>query len=289
LKEKSTSDFLLENIRADWLRSTPQKETYQNFISIGHGLMKVLILGLFLTINGEGIKSLRNLSAFFFFLFFFGMKTGREVGKTLEINLITLKQKPWILNWNNISLGLKIRLIISVVIGLAIGLYKGLIEGITAGLTLGIVALIIVLLIEFIEFSESEIETTTFPNQGIFHSAINAIVLAMIAGIIFVGVDGLLAYVRGMPIEPIKWLSTEVLLVLYATFMIPSTQQHFTLRVILWSNGYIPWNYARFLNYATERMFLQRIGGRYRFMHKFLQEHFAQMEPNQQLEIDEIS
>ncbi|MCY7272686.1 MAG: hypothetical protein LH702_02795 [Phormidesmis sp. CAN_BIN44] len=40
----------------------------------------------------------------------------------------------------------------------------------------------------------------------------------------------------------------------------------------------IPWNYARFLNYATDRMFLQRVGGRYRFIHKLLQDHFAKME-----------
>jgi hypothetical protein len=53
---------------------------------------------------------------------------------------------------------------------------------------------------------------------------------------------------------------------------------HFTLRLILYRNGYIPWNYARFLNYCTERLFLQRVGGRYRFIHKLLQDHFAQME-----------
>jgi predicted lipid-binding transport protein (Tim44 family) len=54
--------------------------------------------------------------------------------------------------------------------------------------------------------------------------------------------------------------------------------QHFTLRLILYRNGYIPWNYARFLNYCTERLFLQRVGGRYRFIHKLVQDHFAQME-----------
>lgn len=54
--------------------------------------------------------------------------------------------------------------------------------------------------------------------------------------------------------------------------------QHFALRLILYSNGYIPWNYARFLDYCTERMLLQRVGGRYRFIHKLLQDHFAQME-----------
>jgi hypothetical protein len=29
-------------------------------------------------------------------------------------------------------------------------------------------------------------------------------------------------------------------------------------------------------------MFLQRVGGRYRFIHRLLQEHFAQMELNQE-------
>ncbi len=53
--------------------------------------------------------------------------------------------------------------------------------------------------------------------------------------------------------------------------------QHFALRVILYCNGYIPRNYARFLDYCTDRLFLQRVGGRYRFIHRLLQEHFATM------------
>jgi hypothetical protein len=32
------------------------------------------------------------------------------------------------------------------------------------------------------------------------------------------------------------------------------------------------------LDYCTERLLLQRIGGRYRFMHKLLQDHFAAMD-----------
>ena len=56
-----------------------------------------------------------------------------------------------------------------------------------------------------------------------------------------------------------------------------SAIQHFSLRIVLWFSGYIPWNYARFLDYATNRLFLQRVGGEYRFIHRLLQEHFAQM------------
>ena len=53
--------------------------------------------------------------------------------------------------------------------------------------------------------------------------------------------------------------------------------QHFTLRLILYRNGYIPWNYASFLDYCTERGLLQRVGGRYRFIHRLLQKHFEEM------------
>ena len=53
--------------------------------------------------------------------------------------------------------------------------------------------------------------------------------------------------------------------------------QHFSLRVVLFRSVAVPWNYARFLNYSTDRLFLQQVGGRYRFIHRFLQEHFAAM------------
>jgi len=38
-------------------------------------------------------------------------------------------------------------------------------------------------------------------------------------------------------------------------------------------------HYARFLNYCTELTLLQRVGGRYRFIHKLLQDHLAHMPP----------
>lgn len=57
--------------------------------------------------------------------------------------------------------------------------------------------------------------------------------------------------------------------------------QHFVLRRILYRKGYTPWNYARFLDYAAERIFLQKVGGGYIFIHRLLLEHFAQMELEQ--------
>ncbi|MEW6497421.1 MAG: NACHT domain-containing protein [Cyanobacteriota bacterium] len=52
---------------------------------------------------------------------------------------------------------------------------------------------------------------------------------------------------------------------------------HLTLRLILYQDGYIPWNYSRFLDYAAERIFLQKVGDGYIFIHRLLLEHFAQI------------
>ncbi|MEQ9481050.1 NACHT domain-containing protein [Coleofasciculus sp. F4-SAH-05] len=54
--------------------------------------------------------------------------------------------------------------------------------------------------------------------------------------------------------------------------------KHLSLRLVLWHSGAIPWNYAHFLDYAADRIFLQKVGGGYIFIHRMLMEHFAQME-----------
>lgn len=129
-----------------------------------------------------------------------------------------------------------------------------------------------------------DIEKRTIPNQGIWQSAANAGIIALIGG-------GLVFVVYGLIIILKPYSVTETLsLVLYnlIPFLIISGLictlvpgfaciQHFSLRAVLCWRGLIPWDYARFLNYATEKMLLQRVGGRYRFIHDLLREHFAQM------------
>lgn len=54
---------------------------------------------------------------------------------------------------------------------------------------------------------------------------------------------------------------------------------HYCLRFVLRRCGYIPRDYVRFLNYAaTELGFLQKVGGGYVFMHRYLLEYFASSE-----------
>ena len=58
--------------------------------------------------------------------------------------------------------------------------------------------------------------------------------------------------------------------------------QHLTLRTLLTMCGYAPWNYAQFLEHTARHRFIQRTGGRYRFVHDLLRRHFAQMTTEQQ-------
>jgi hypothetical protein len=53
--------------------------------------------------------------------------------------------------------------------------------------------------------------------------------------------------------------------------------QHLVLRLSLRYYDCIPRHYADFLDYAVERLFLDRVGGGYIFIHRLLQEYFATM------------
>ena len=51
--------------------------------------------------------------------------------------------------------------------------------------------------------------------------------------------------------------------------------QHAVLRLALWRRGDAPLHYARFLDYAAQRILLRKVGGGYLFLHRLLLEHFA--------------
>jgi hypothetical protein len=53
----------------------------------------------------------------------------------------------------------------------------------------------------------------------------------------------------------------------------------YTLRFMLWRQGHMPSNYARFLDHCVDLIFLRRVGGGYIFIHRYLLEYFAALEP----------
>jgi hypothetical protein len=55
--------------------------------------------------------------------------------------------------------------------------------------------------------------------------------------------------------------------------------RHFALRLVLWQKHLAPLHYVRFLDYATARIFLRKVGGGYVFIHRMLLEYFAALHP----------
>jgi len=127
----------------------------------------------------------------------------------------------------------------------------------------------------------NQIDDKTTPNQGIKQSVKNA----AIAGILFGVVYGLFATIGGIVIAGIvpgiKVGLISALVFGFGASIIyggTSSSKHLMLRMVLNSEGHIPQNYAHFLDYCVKRILLQRAGGAYIFIHRSLQEHFAQID-----------
>ena len=130
----------------------------------------------------------------------------------------------------------------------------------------------------------------SYPNQGVFETVKN-IFLFIIFGftnIILISLLILIVYhlesywrlVLILLILPI-FLAFFCVLLAGTVASMAALGKHILLRLTLWRKNYAPWNYAQFLDYATERLFLQKVGGGYIFVHRMLLEHFAKMELEQ--------
>jgi WD40 repeat protein len=139
-------------------------------------------------------------------------------------------------------------------------------------------------------------EAKTSRDQGIRMSARNAIASGLASGTFAALVGGLTPTFLVLLTDPLK--ITTLLDFGLQAFSYPLPQlfggvgivaalwyggldiiQHYTLLVVLRFKGYVPWNYARFLDCATERIFLRKVGGGYIFVHRLLMEYFASLEP----------
>jgi NACHT domain len=207
----------------------------------------------------------------------FGIFTGllfglRGMRANINSDIKTYERLEWSwkdsLKWSFISL--VIAIIVSILIGSIVSDHRTVLR-----LVITLIGMSLGTFFGGLSNANVEIERKSNPNQGIRDSLKSAILGAIIGGCI----GALVGILRGekyvYSVQTFSTLGVSMGALWYGGLDII---QHLSLRFILYCNGYIPWNYARFLKYCTERMFLQRVGGRYRFIHKLLQDHFAQIE-----------
>ena len=282
LDKSSEVNFLLEKMQPSWLEKPQHKRLYRltialffvltNFNISINGLIGCLITGLIFALI-PGLNDIQPVESFQF-----TMSRARRRKITREFKkygltgaligglflglifvvscLIVLLERGASLIYS-LNVGLRVGLNLGLPGGLIIGLISGLVGGITSGL-------------------KQDIKQRSYPNQGIRSSFYNfcffiiivfaislaSFLLGSIPAMNFFTVIGLLIVVSG---PTCVFLSCGGL----------AFVRHFCLRFVLAYTGTFPFFCVRFLNYCSERRLLQRIGGRYRFIHRELLEHFA--------------
>jgi hypothetical protein len=282
MEQESQTELLIEKIQPTWLRNKRKQRLYRSIVGLTVGLMVGLMVGL---IGGLSF----GLS--------FGLIVGLIIGlvglmiglsgrlDTIEpVEAIKIPTSCKALRETLSSL--RGYLIVGAIGGLMVGLIQGLIFGLIVGLILGLGWLMVGLsgglMVWLIRGRKPDIEDRIVPNQGIKNSRQHMLLvsgIALLVGIFFkLLLETLLAgRTTGHPnLAVFVVLAVWILFGFYAGGGLPLCQ-HIALRIALAWNGYAPYRYDKLLDYCTERLLLQPIGGRYRFMHKLLQEHFAKM------------
>ncbi|MEH2022711.1 NACHT domain-containing protein [Nostoc sp.] len=289
LTEDNPTEFLIEEMQPSWLLDENERRMYR----IGVGLIIGLIIGLVGALISGSISSVLIgglIGALIGGLSLIGaLISGLKESSIRPFETLrwSAKRAPW-RNLNNglISVGLGEGLIFGVISNLGITdsknfyqisnlvlLLKSRIDVLIGGLISGSMSAFINGLGE-----SDNVENKVYANQGIRKSAFYAVIFALVFGIIGV----LLGWFINFFISNQEFYFEKFLGLMGALIggLVPGVAciEHFVLRLILYKNNYIPWNYARFLNYATQQGLLERVGGRYRFIHKLLQDHLLALE-----------
>nr|WP_293077587.1 NACHT domain-containing protein [Okeania sp. SIO3B5] len=257
LEAENQTEFLIENIQPSWLKNNAQKLIYGLIFGLIYGLIFGLIVGL---IGGLIVGLIGGLIV--------GLIVGLILGLIFKAGDIKC-QEVFSFSWQAIKksliygliFGLIGVLILELIGGLILGLIFGLIGGLIGGLILGL---------------NTDIKLKHTPNQGIKESLKNSLYISIITTPFFL----LIPYLYTLATDN-TFLQNSLIFSLYlgvimglSTGGVPCIQ-HFSLRLILWQNGLIPWNYEKFLKYVAQRKLIQQVGGRFRFIHDSLRQHFV--------------
>jgi hypothetical protein len=288
--------FLIERMQPGWLERSVGQRLFVVGSTLTTGLIVALISGLTVGVLFGMAGDLHSgLIAGLIVGGVSGLLLGPAFALTARENINTVEVLQW--SWSGARAGLITGLKGGIVAGLLFGLISGLcamagatvnvngepisvlhavalcslggglVFGLGVGALLGLTSALI----------DSEIEATKEPNQGIRQSASNAIIVGLSAPLLAGLVIWLIArhgkgLVLGLGLALIPGMLFGM------SFGGLAVIQHFTLRFILYRTGHIPWSYARFLDYAAERIFLRKVGGGYIFIHRLLMEYFAELE-----------
>jgi signal peptidase I len=267
--------FLIEQIQPAWLPPRLARWLYPAMVALIAGLLAEFIFGTLVGFIGDWLSV----------QLFLGLLSGLVFGalSSLRPQIQLLERMGW--SWSVdrawqaaipalvggpligllISFGTFINLPVR---GWLFNLGVGLVGGSLTGLVLAIVSSLLGGL------KSTRVDRKSFPNQGIWRSLQRSAISTFLCALLLTPPLLLLAH-SGVPLATLLGVITVFLsfISLHAGGL--AAIQHFTTRLILWSTHQAPWNYADFLNDATERLLMQRVGGSYQFVHDLLKRQLA--------------
>ncbi|MEO0988119.1 MAG: NACHT domain-containing protein [Cyanobacteria bacterium J06639_14] len=278
LEAVGTTEFLIERLQPSWLDRQRDRILYRWSVGLTSGLSGGLIGWLAGALSGGLIFGLIG-----------GLISGLIGGLSGGLNNIK-SAEALSFSWqqfarDGLSGGLIVGLIFGLITGLGIGLSNGLLFGLSVGLSIGLS----VGLIGGFQGIEVDLDSKKYPNQGIQQSKKNGLIFGLIFGLssgltvgLSVGLSsGLIGGLTGGLNFGLSFgLSFGLIGGLIGGLIVGlgAALQHLSLRLVLYQSGVSPWDYAKFLEHAENHRFIQRVGGRYRFMHDLLRKHFASLE-----------
>lgn len=272
LETERRNDFLIEQMQPTWLSSSRTRWLYRlmfglaiglisgviliRLVGFSGGMLSGLVFGLFFGVAGEPLGGL-----------VFGIEDINPVER-ITFSFSNFEKEKFI---NNLAFGI----IIGLIGGLIAGLLGGLAENLVGGL---LFSLVFGLLGGLRSGLQEKLVVRRIPNQGIFRSAMNLIPITLClypAGLAIPAIQKVLLNSDMSFLQILSYGYSYTLLMGFALCGGLAVVQHTVLRFLLWREGAIPWNYAKFLRYTTERRLTQQVGGHFRFVHRELLEHFA--------------
>lgn len=261
MQQRQLTEFYLERLQLNWLPTLQAQKRFpwlnRLLVALLAGLLGGLLSGLFFgLIDGLFVGPIIALG--------FGLDrrlAGTDVRptETLSWSWSVIRRKP--------SLSDIEPLVVGLILGLSIGLLFG---GVLSGLVSGLLYILGLRVLSGLSGAHLDEHMHLKPNQGIRRSGENALRVTLIVGLVF-------GLVGGLFIRPSYGLGAGLASGLVSGLGFGGTAYltHYALRFLLWCSGLMPWHYIRFLDEATNRILLYRIGGGYRFIHPLFQEYFA--------------
>lgn len=245
--------FYLERIQPDWL---PVQQRWMPTIGVA------LVIGLIMSVVGgvpDGL--IYGLQIGVFSGLICGLLSGSVAGYSNEIEHVEVLHWSWPNTYEQFRL--------PIIYGLLVGLFFGLAVDLTDGLVSGLLVSFIGIFLRGLRHTEIEVKLA--PNQGMKRSIHYSMIIGLITGLVCGIVEGLFLGV-------VDGIGYGLFFALVAGLVYGGRTylQHMVLRRLLAHNKCAPWKYPDFLEHATSRILLRKVGGGYIFIHRLLQEYFAE-------------